>query len=235
MTTAPYSVTAAAGLPETQLPADLVDRLPASVAAAPWRTACTITTWWHAPTRRTLELLPDALRPQRLSVVAWSLVTYSDTPVGPYRELVAAAVPRGRGRVHIPFIVVDSLPSIVGGRANWLLPKALARFDDAEATVTVTAAEPATPAWTVSVTARPIGPPLPFVVRFGVDQCTTTGEVRRFASTMRGLGRYARVTVSGQADGPLSGMLRTGRHHGAVIRHTRFNALPLESRNSDDR
>jgi hypothetical protein len=34
----------------------------------------------------------------------------------------------GDGYGHIPFIVVDLLPSIVGGRVNWLLPKALARF-----------------------------------------------------------------------------------------------------------
>lgn len=227
-TSAIHPVTAAAGLPETALPADLLARLPESVAPAPWRTDCTITTWWHAPTRRTLEVLPEQLRPHRLSVIAWSLVTYSDSPVGPYRELVAAAVPRGRGRVHIPFIVVDSLPSIVGGRANWLLPKALATFAESNGTVTVTAAEPAAPWWTVSASVRSVGPPLPFAVRFGVDQCSRDGEPRRFSSTMRGLGRYARVAVSGKAEGPLSALLRTGRHHGALVRRARFTALPLQ-------
>jgi hypothetical protein len=228
MTTAmTHPVTAAAGLPETTLPADLLDRLPASVAAAPWRTRCSVVSWFHAPTRAALDVLPDSLRPDRLSAIAWSLVRYADTPVGPYNELVAVPIAKGRGPVHIPFIVVDSPASIVGGRMNWLLPKALAGFAWSGRSVTVTSDQPADPAWTVSATSRPIGPPLPFASRFSVTQCSTDGEVRRFPARMRGLARYASVTVTGSAAGPLGSLLREGRHRGAVISHGGFTALPL--------
>jgi hypothetical protein len=43
--TAPYAVTAAAGLPETHLPDSLLARLPSTVAGAPWHIRCHIVTW----------------------------------------------------------------------------------------------------------------------------------------------------------------------------------------------
>jgi hypothetical protein len=227
-TSSRHPVTAAQGMPETVLPDDVVAGLPATAAPAPWSTRCRVTTWWHKPRRESLDVFPEVLRPERVIAIAWSVVQYSDTPVGPYDEIVAAPIPRG-GRVHIPFICVDSPASVVGGRANWLLPKALASFErTGRRSVTVTPQQPTGPAWSVTATARPLSPPLPFTSKFAVAQCSTDGAVGSFPARMRGLARYASVTVDGYAEGPLAALLRTGRHRGVVVTHGRFTAGPTD-------
>jgi len=231
-TLTPHPVTAARGLPENSLPASLLDRLPPTAPPAPWATRCEVLTWWHRPRRDTADLLPLALRGRGVAVVAWALVRYAETPVGPYDEVAVAVIPRGRGPAHIPFICVDSLPSIVGGRVNWLLPKSLARFDrsDGGRSVEVRPVEPAEPAWWLRVNGRPVGPPvpLPMPVRFSVAQADgSDADTHRFLGRSRGVGRYTRVAVEGVADGPLGSLLRTGRHHGMSLTHGRFIAGPL--------
>ncbi|HWB65410.1 MAG TPA: acetoacetate decarboxylase family protein [Mycobacteriales bacterium] len=223
---APYAVTAAAGLPETRLPAELVRRLPDSVAPAPWQTRCQVVTWWHRPHRDAVELLPEPLRATPATMVIWALVRYRETPVGPYSEIAATVAGPG----HIPFIVVDSLPSIVGGRANWLLPKALARFDWSadEGAVTIAPEQPAEPSWQIAVRARRIGPAFPSMARTRGRQVTEAGEVRSFAGRMRGLARYTKVVVDARADGPLSGLLRSGEFRGVTMTRARFTAGGLD-------
>jgi len=228
--TTPHPVTAARGLPENTLPTTVLDRLPPTAPPAPWATRCEIVTWWHKPRHDTAALLPPALRGKGVAAVAWTLVRYADTPVGPYDEIAAVVIPRGRGPAHIPFIAVDSLPSIVGGRVNWLLPKSLAGFEstDGGRRVTARGLEPAEPAWSVTVGARPLGPPLPMLARFAVAQSAGDGDVaHRFTGRMRGLGRYTRVTVQGEAAGPLASLLRTGSFHGVRLIRGRFAAGPL--------
>lgn len=78
--------------------------------------------------------------PPGCTVVAWCgwtpggyvCVDYHHSPVGPYREImfVAGLVRRGlQLGFHISHIAVDSAASVVGGQANWWLPKSLLEFE----------------------------------------------------------------------------------------------------------
>lgn len=231
MTTAlPYAATDAVGLPETHLPDSLVQRLPGSVAAAPWEAKCQVVTWLHAVDEAALAVFPAAIRPATPGVVSWALVQYSATPVGPYNEIAATLLPDDPdGYGHIPFIVVDSLSSIVGGRGNWLLPKALARFAWSEdgRSVNVTPEEPATPTWSVSVSYEPLGDATDTTVPSQLQQVAVDGSVHRFNGEMTGSLFAATVTVDGRADGLLSSLLAPGRYDGMVISRCSFDVGPL--------
>jgi hypothetical protein len=227
----PYAVTDAVGLPETRLPEELLARLPADVAAAPWHTRdCTVVTWLHPVPAEALEAFPEQIRPASVALVAWALVKYGDTPVGPYSEIAATLIPDGGdGYGHIPFIVVDSLASVVGGRANWLLPKALARFEwsaDGMA-VTATSEQPASPAWTISLTVEPTGDAAALSVPNHVQQVSTAGAVRQFDGELSGQMSPATVVVDGRADGPLVTLLAPGRYDGSILRDCEFDVGPL--------
>jgi Acetoacetate decarboxylase (ADC) len=228
---ATYAVTEAAGLPETQLPGSLLARLPATAAGAPWHTGCRIVTWLHTVGPEALEAFPDVIRPERVALVAWALVRYDETPVGPYSELAATLIPDGGdGYGHIPFIVVDSLPSIVGGRVNWLLPKALARFDwsDGGRTVTASSDQPASPAWSITVSFETSQSAAPVTIPNLVQQVTIDGVVRRFSGELSGSMRAGSVNVDGSADGALAALIATGRHDATGLRDCAFDVGPLD-------
>jgi hypothetical protein len=226
----PHAVTDAVGLPETQLSDALLQRLPGTAAPAPWEARCQVVSWLHAVDEAALQAFPAAIRPRTVSFIAWALVQYSATPVGPYNEIAATLLsdePDGYG--HIPFIVVDSLTSIVGGRGNWLLPKSLARFvwhEDGRA-VTVTPEEPATPAWSVSVRYEPLGDAMDTTVPNHLEQVSLDGSVHRFDGEMSGAMFAATVDVEGHADGPLSALLVPGRYDGTIISRCTFDVGPL--------
>lgn len=222
--TAPYAVTDAVGLPETHLPADLLARLPESVAGAPWRTKCRVVSWLHPVDAAALAAFPAQIRPESVAVVAWALVRYADTPVGPYDEVAATLMPED-GTGHIPFIMVDSLPSIVGGRTNWLLPKALAGFtwSDDDLSVAIAPEAPATPAWWIEAKVEPSGDSTPLEMPNRVQQVSTSSEVGVFEGQMSGLLQPATVTVLGHADGPLSALLVPGRYDGTLLTDCEFN------------
>jgi hypothetical protein len=228
--TARYDVTRAAGLTETVLPDSLIARLPdvGSVAPAPWATKCQVVSWLHPVESDALQTIPEPIRRDCLSVVAWALVRYDETPVGPYNEIAATLLPDD-GVGHIPFIVVDSLPSIVGGRANWLLPKALADFEwsDDHRSVTVTPVEPATPAWSVSVRIEPTGEATPLTIPSQLQQVGTDGYVGGCEGTMEGAMRSAAITVEGHADGPLASLLKPGSYDGTMQTDCAFTCGPL--------
>jgi hypothetical protein len=229
-TVLPYSVTEAAGLPETQLPDSLLQRLPGTVAAAPWQANCQVVSWLHAVDEAALDVFPASIRPNSVGFVAWALVQYSATPVGPYNEIAATLLPDDPdGYGHIPFIVVDSLSSIVGGRGNWLLPKALARFAWSEdgRSVSVSPEEPATPAWSVAVSYEPLGDAMDTSVPNHLQQVAADGTVHRFDGEMSGWLFAATVEVGGHADGPLSSLLVPGRYDGTVISRCSFDVGPL--------
>lgn len=59
---------------------------------------------------------------------ALAVVSYADTPVGPYGEALLAEV-RPPLRVTVPWIVVDSAASAAGGRQHWGLPKTETRLE----------------------------------------------------------------------------------------------------------
>jgi hypothetical protein len=232
MTTAlPYTVAEAVGLPETHLPADLIERLPKTVAPAPWHTRdCRVMNWLHPIDTEALAAFPDQIRPSGEVIVAWALVQYGDTPVGPYSEIAATLLPtEGDGYGHIPFIVVDSLASVVGGRANWLLPKALAHFDwsDNGLTLTATNEAPESPAWSISVAVAPAGDAMPLTVPNHIQQVSTDGAVRRFDGELKGSMRSASFEVDGHADGLLATLLRPGRYDGTILTDCDFLVGPL--------
>jgi hypothetical protein len=148
-----------------------------------------------------------------------ALIRYRETPVGPYHEVLASptllAGARGPEAV-VPFIAVDSLPSVHGGRENWALPKTLARFE-----------WPATPrggfeldaegaGWSVHATVRPRARRLPFAAMTRNRQLTPAGGEITFASRWRGRARLAAVEL--ETRGPtLPGWLCSGRHPAIVL------------------
>ncbi len=220
--TAPLSPDALAdlpGAPESALPADVLAQLPATTPAPPWPTRVEATVWWHRAAPDAVRALPEGLRGAAgLRVTVGALIRYLDTPVGPYEEVLAVPVLlRSRGlRVSIPFIAVDSVASVHGGRAHWGLPKALARFERAGAGVTAVG-----DGWRVQGTPTAWGPPLPVRLPFSGTQLPG-GVARTARSSARGRGRLARVAVEVDSaaagePGSIAGWLRPGRHPGAVL------------------
>lgn len=226
-----YGVAEAVGLPESTLPAALIQLLPDKIPGAPWRTQCHVVTWMHPVGPAALDAFPQPIRPAAVSLVAWALVRYENTPVGPYNEVAATLIPDGGdGYGHIPFIAVDSYPSIVGGRSNWLLPKSLARFvwTQDQLSANVTADAPSKPGWSITVSLTPTGEPTELAIPSNVQQVSTGGAVRRFTGNMAGSTRSAAVNVDGVAEGPLAALLVPGRHEGTILSDCRFEVGPLD-------
>jgi hypothetical protein len=124
------------GVPETVLSDALLDELPDTVAAAPWHGKARGLFWWKRLDAAGREAAASALPPElgtdlRITAAAGALISYLETPVGQYREIIGMLIARRGARliVHVPFIAVDSRASIVGGRANWALPKTLVSSD----------------------------------------------------------------------------------------------------------
>lgn len=192
---------------ESALPEAVLARLPGTTAAPPWDCRVRATVWLQRGTAPLPAASPYAGRV--LPVTLAAVVHYLDSPVGEYREVFAGPLVRAAGRpaVHVPFIAVDSLASVHGGRAHWGLPKAVARFAGDAGTGTVTATGEG---WSVAVASSATGVPVP--VRGSFASAQTAGRAR---VVLRGRGRLARVRV--EADGPsLSGWLGRGTHPGVV-------------------
>ena len=103
----------------------------------PWPARVRATLWWHRSTSAARELGPDG---RTIPMTVAMMVDYLDSPVGPYREILASPVLHAPGkrigpmpRMAVPFIAVDSEPSVHGGRVHWQLPKVLAEFDGGRA------------------------------------------------------------------------------------------------------
>jgi hypothetical protein len=194
-------------VPESRLPAELLARLPASTSPPPWHCRVRAVLWFQRATAPLPTGSPYARRV--LPVTVGAVVDYLETPVGPYREVFAGPLLRrlGRPTAHIPFMAVDALASVHGGRAHWQLPKTMASFSgDIAAEQALVTGE----GWSVQVSAAPYGPRLPLVAPFGSAQGGRTAAVDLHAR-----GRLARVQVA--ARGPtLSGWLGSGSHAGIV-------------------
>jgi len=78
---------------------------------------------WTCRLRAVVRLGLHRWRPTALAVVS-----YADTPVGPYGEALLAEL-RLPLRITVPWIVVDSAASALGGRQHWALPKELTTLD----------------------------------------------------------------------------------------------------------
>ena len=187
--------------------------VPGSAPPAPWVCTAAGLGWFARAGRGSRGALPAPLRRgPSLPVATGLFLRYADTPVGGYGEVLG--IPRallpGRGSPRagacVPFIAVDSGPSIRGGREEWALPKTAARFTFPAAfagpgplTATATGALPDGRPWSVRATARGFGPALPLRLPFELRQAAP-GGVRRAASTMRGRARLALVDVA--VEGP---------------------------------
>jgi hypothetical protein len=216
------------GVAESALSEEDAARLPGASAPAPWDTVLDAVVWFHRAAPGAADRLPRGLRGRpSLPVTVGALIRYRETPVGPYREVLASPVlltgPRGP-EASVPFIAVDSPASVVGGRENWALPKTLARFEwpdeprggfelDAEGS-----------GWSVHATVRPRARRLPLAAIGRNRQVTPAGTEVTFDSRLRGRARLA--TVELETRGPtLPGWLRSGRHPAIVLDGARVQVL----------
>lgn len=219
MLTAEEILTIPALLPDGLTDA-VIAGLPAGTPPAPWRSRIETAAWGFPATRASLDALPAPLTPGPPIGVA-AFISYLDGAVGPYHEILASpravhgpGLPRLCG--HVPFIAVDSLPSIHGGRSNWALPKLPARFSG----------EPTRDrrlvghgeAWSVAATVRSVGPWLPFRAAGASAQPWPDGGVRSFCSHFTGRMRAALLFVDVGGPLELTSVLPSGRHLGLVIR-----------------
>jgi Acetoacetate decarboxylase (ADC) len=193
------------GLPESRLSNADLARLPTESAVAPWRCRTRALVWYQRARHPAFEWSATTLP---LVIVAF--VDYEDTPVGPYQGVLAAAAVRRGRRVmgQVPFIAVNSLPSVHGGRANWALPKTTATFRGGVADGAVTARGDG---WSVTAHAARRGPEIP--MRSSAWQ---TGPLGDYHVHLRAKGRP--VLVDSSAVGPtLTPWLGAGRHLGMSI------------------
>ncbi|HWG95272.1 MAG TPA: acetoacetate decarboxylase family protein [Mycobacteriales bacterium] len=188
-------------VPESVLAAEVAARLPASTPGPPWHCRVRAVVWLQRATAPGVD--------GATGTTMGAVVDYLDSPVGAYREVFAGPLLRHAGlpTVHVPFIAVDSVPSVHGGRAHWGLPKALASFTGDVGAGRVRAEGEG---WSVGVEARTAGLPVPLVGTFANRQAAGRARV-----SLRGRGRLARVGVD--ALGPtLAGWLGSGTHPGVV-------------------
>ncbi len=186
--------------------------------APPWHSRVDAVLWWHGTTPAGRALLPAALGGRALPVTLGGLISYREGPVGPYGEVFGAlgALRGARAAGHVPFMAVDSAPSIAGGRENWARPKEPCTFAGADPgrpgrveargegwvlTATVRARPRAVPAWSAAPCAQP----------------WADGVVRTFGVTVRGRAWLGSVDVGHDPGSPLAAWLRPGRHPAVLL------------------
>jgi hypothetical protein len=191
-------------------------------ADPPWPATVRATLWWHRATAEARRLAPPG---RCLPVTLAMVVDYLETPVGPYREVLASPVLRAPNRrtgllpaMTVPLIAVDSTLSVHGGRVHWALPKALARFDgDVHDGLLVDG-----DGWVVSTATRLLGPTFPLAGGLTFAQPLPGGGLGRASARLRGRARGARVSVT--SEGPtLPGWLVAGTHPGVAITSGRMS------------
>ncbi|HSP36512.1 MAG TPA: hypothetical protein VLR26_02035 [Frankiaceae bacterium] len=213
-------------VPESQVGGTLRARLVAGEggppAPPPWSTQVSAVLWWHRAAPQAVEQLPDAVRGlPHLPITVGALVRYRDSPVGSYSEVFASPVllrRPGKPRrlrlpaVTVPFIAVDSLASVVGGRAGWMLPKTLARAlwpPDGAARIEGDD-------WSVAAMVNPRGTRFPVRGRLPLLQPHPDGGRRLSTVRLRGQAQLARVQID-TAGPTLPQWLLSGRHPGLAI------------------
>jgi hypothetical protein len=204
------------GVPETRLDPTVVDELPSTTPGPTWRVRMSNLLWWHRATDQAASVLPVPLRARRgRQMTTAGFIRYAHTPVGPYDEVMASplSVEGGLlGRVHIPFIAVDSLPSIHAGRAHWALPKVPATFEWSGPTEVKGSGD----GWWLGARVVSTGPRIPLLGRSSAAQVRPDGRVGISRLSMRGHGRLVTVEVDVDPDASYAGWLRSGRHRGIM-------------------
>lgn len=216
-------ILAVPGVPESRLDEATLAQLPSEAPPAPWVCDCDAVVWMHRPSRAASEAIDPAVASTgRVFGVIGAMVRYRSTPVGTYNEVFGAVGLRDGRSVFgsVPFMAVDSLVSLVGGRTNWSLPKSIATFSGSPSGSEAMAAEAA--GWTIRATPRVLGPALPARLSGRLAQCWPDGQIRDAVLRSRGRMRPALVRVDVRSDGPLATWLRSGWHLGAVISDATF-------------
>lgn len=222
-------LTAVPGVPETALGAEDAAVLAEAAPPAPWRLELGAVIWLSWPGRGAARDLSPALRAgARVLLAGGGLVRYADTPVGPYAEALAATVVVRDGRValHVPFMAVDSARSVVGGRRNWSLPKVLARFEGEPSAGTEMSARGE--GWEMRVSARPVGPRIPFRARVSLLQPWPDGSVRTARGRLAGRARLARTSVEARGGPELRRWVGSGSRLGVVVEGVHGELTPAE-------
>lgn len=194
---------------------------------APWTCRCDALVWLHRASPAALGAVPRTLRARvGFALTVGAVVRYRSSPVGGYREVLACpALLRGvRPTLTVPFVGVDSLASLRGGRDNWALPKSPARVDGEPADGRQVRA--AGENWTVRAAVQANGPTVPLAVALWVTQVWPDGQPRRFLVTLRGRARCARARVDVVSEGDLAAWLEAGTHHGLLWRGARLRVHP---------
>jgi len=208
-----------AGVPESALADDDAARLPRESAAAPWNVVLDAVVWVHRAAPDAAGVTGATGAPRRaLPVTVGALIRYRETPVGPYHEVLGSPVLLAEWPLpaaSIPFIAVDSIASAHGGRANWRLPKTLARFDWPEGAGGSFEVDAEGTGWSVhaSVHTRRRRLPVAAVVR-------TRQQDLAFTTRVRGRARAASVALETRG-ATLPRWLRSGRHPALVIEGAR--------------
>lgn len=184
-------------------------------APPPWPATVRATIWWHRSTDAANAI---GAQNSTINITVGMVVEYLDSPVGPYREILASPVLRRPGgglgllpRLAVPFIAVDSGASVHGGREHWQLPKVMASFTGE----VLSGSGAQGPEWTVETQSDGRGPTFP--IKGGLGFAQPAGDELVIAGAkLTGKARYARVRVL--SEGPtLSTWLRAGTHHGLQI------------------
>jgi hypothetical protein len=205
------------GVLDGALPPEVMAELPEATPPAPWRSHLETALWGFRSTPESAGALPAGLEAS-LPIGAGAFVSYLDGAVSAYHEVLATprCVKAGGVRGYVPFIAVDSVASIHGGRTNWALPKVLAAFTGAPARDTRLTG--AGSDWSVSAEVQPRGPWFPFRGGAGCAQPWPDGSTRVFRSAFRGRARLASLTVEVSGPDSLTSVLPSGRHLGLLIR-----------------
>lgn len=211
------TVAAVPGVPEASV-AGLT--LPAGSPPAPWPLELEGLVWFHrAAPGAAAHVQPGLAFGRSLPLTVGSFVKYSGSPVGAYAEAWGSPVLVTRGAkvaLNVPFMAVDSLVSVHGGRANWALPKSLADFTWERASGRPSSLSATGTGWGLTARVVSAGLRLPLVAAGQQLQVGADGGHRLVPARARGAGRLCRVEVA--ASGPsLPQWLVPGRHLGVVI------------------
>jgi hypothetical protein len=201
--------------PESSLTPELARELPVATPPAPWHCVADALVWVQRCGPDVGSVLPAGLRRgTAATTLVGALVRYTDSPVGPYSELLVAVLLRTglRLALHTPFMVVDSLPSLRAGRASWALPKSLATFEGGPGAADGWGAR--ADGWSVHARSRPHGPRLPLRAALHGVQVRPDQALGHYRAAISGSARPCHVEVDVTARQSLSRWMPPGRHLG---------------------